>query len=776
MVNYQSKSDFIFTISTFVGFIFCDECPDKLFDCGNGECIAPFWRCDGDNDCGNWADEHSCGLHHSLKKVNCPENYHHCNDSIGTCIPDKWKCDGTKDCDNGSDELNCTVNDNCPGYKCLDQHCIPLSWRCDGVPDCEDNSDETDCVSHAKGHFCIKERGYFQCKTGECIRSEKVCNKVKDCPEGDDEGIECGDNQCHKKACAHACIPTSKGPSCYCKSGFRLAQDGLSCIDINECDENMDDGICSQKCKNNEGGYQCDCVDGFKLVNNTSCVVKEGEPLLVFSNGAEIRGMFLKSKRYFLIHEAVKQALGLDFYVEHEQIFWIDTNKTDNIVYSASINKENQIETVISKGLEAPEYLAVDWIGKNLYITDAGLRAIIVCQIDGKICSTIIRIKDARPRGIALNPANGIFYWSKWGKNAGIQQNWMDGTHEITIINKDIIWPNGLTLDININRLYWSEAKLNRIEYYDLNKKIRKVLLQDKVFHPFSLAVFEDNLFWGDWVTYSIDTCNKFTGHQQHTVVRQPGHYMMGIHVYHPTSQKHSYNPCFLSLCSHHCLIVPGKNYACACPENMTLSSNNLTCISKNKHHELESGKNNLTLNGTLKTDKNCTHGNCSNDHDLCEHDPHQMKCSDGVGCVPLSWICDGVKDCKDGSDESRCHQISCKSTDFRCGNNICILGQFRCDREKDCTDGSDEEGCDYETEQSFCPAHKFKCKSNGRCIYRHEICDGMTDCTDGEDEQNCGVVCHDLTDFRCADQASCIPNAWLCDGKLNYNLIEFNN
>ncbi|GIY02644.1 low-density lipoprotein receptor-related protein 2 [Caerostris extrusa] len=54
---------FIFCLLTLTLFNegFADiSCPDDWIDCGNGNCIAYLWRCDGDNDCGNFKDEEGC--------------------------------------------------------------------------------------------------------------------------------------------------------------------------------------------------------------------------------------------------------------------------------------------------------------------------------------------------------------------------------------------------------------------------------------------------------------------------------------------------------------------------------------------------------------------------------------------------------------------------------------------------------------------------------------------------------------------------------------------
>lgn len=65
------------------------------------------------------------------------------------------------------------------------------------------------------------------------------------------------------------------------------------------------------------------------------------------------------------------------------------------------------VEPVIEFGLNYPEGMVVDWIGKNLYWADMGLNRIEVSRLDGSSRKVILHQNMDDPRAIALDPAEG---------------------------------------------------------------------------------------------------------------------------------------------------------------------------------------------------------------------------------------------------------------------------------------------------------------------------------------------------------------------------------
>ncbi|XP_039364874.1 basement membrane-specific heparan sulfate proteoglycan core protein isoform X5 [Mauremys reevesii] len=107
--------------------------------------------------------------------------------------------------------------------------------------------------------------------------------------------------------------------------------------------------------------------------------------------------------------------------------------------------------------------------------------------------------------------------------------------------------------------------------------------------------------------------------------------------------------------------------------------------------------------------------------------------------CIPRDYLCDGERDCLDGSDELSCGTPTpCEPNEFKCRNGHCALKLWRCDGDNDCVDGSDEVDCPTKGPYDACSPYQFTCVSSRTCIPASYQCDEEVDCPDRSDEVGC--------------------------------------
>ena len=178
-------------------------------------------------------------------------------------------------------------------------------------------------------------------------------------------------------------------------------------------------GGCSHLClisANNK--YNCRCPHVMKLSDDgKSCVPHE--IVLLISKPNEIRGVDLDHPAFNIIPPIslpkVINAGEMDFDASEKRIYWADYQM--NEVKRANLTG-NTVETVFDTIIEHPYGFTIDWISKNMFVTSqdtVNTAKIYVCNLRGEYVLDIISGGLFTPKSLAVDPFNGLLFWSDHG-------------------------------------------------------------------------------------------------------------------------------------------------------------------------------------------------------------------------------------------------------------------------------------------------------------------------------------------------------------------------
>ncbi|XP_022111716.1 fibulin-1-like, partial [Acanthaster planci] len=266
------------------------------------ECLANDGRGPCQHICYNSPGSFSCYCHSGFNlaqdKSSCLRNQDQCNcGTHGRCVRNyntRPMCicyDGYR---RSSDGLRCTD----PEPPC---HCGRGSTRCE----------EIDGVKR-----CTCARGYRASSDGtrcddidECRESE---NGLADCQEACHNTLgsyscdcpqrwlrlaadlrSCEERPCNCGSGSSSCSQPNGTKICTCADGYKLALNGASCIDVNECQDNLHD--CQGTCQNTVGSYRCSCPERWlrlatdqRSCEELPCSCGQGSTACSWLNGEKI--------------------------------------------------------------------------------------------------------------------------------------------------------------------------------------------------------------------------------------------------------------------------------------------------------------------------------------------------------------------------------------------------------------------------------------------------------------------------------------------------------
>jgi low density lipoprotein receptor-related protein 5/6 len=350
----------------------------------------------------------------------------------------------------------------------------------------------------------------------------------------------------------------------------------LQQVGVSPC--RVNNGNCSHLCllSTNSRGFSCACPTGVKLLSDTQCA--DGPQNVIFLvQRTQISRISLDSPDFTsfpLSLGRVRSAISIDYDPVEDFIYWSDEEQH---AIKRSRQDGTSITDIVSSEIKQPDGLAVDYIARNLYWADSGSDRIEVCRLNGAYRRVLIHDNLEEPRDVAVAPTLGWMFLSDWGKKPKIERASLDGTERVVLVSDDLGWPNGIALDVDMRKIYWCDAKMDKIEVTNMDGSDRRVILNENLPHVFGLSIFENFIYWTDWQRRTVERAHKVTGNDRIVVVDQfPD--LMGLKVTKLHEIKGT-NPCMNKNggCAHLCLNRP-NDYVCRCSIDYELAKDRKGC------------------------------------------------------------------------------------------------------------------------------------------------------------------------------------------------------
>ena len=159
----------------------------------------------------------------------------------------------------------------------------------------------------------------------------------------------------------------------------------------------------------------------------------------------------------------------------------------------------------------------------------------------------------------------------------------MDGTNLQVLVTENVGWPNGITIDYSMEIVYWIDARYDYIDSINYNGTQRRTVIKGKDFvsHPFAVTIFEDYIYFTDWVKKGIVKVHKQKGSEDYSIILGNLSRPMDIQLLTKGRQFSTPNPCISAKdhnCQHLCVIKSHNQFSCLCKYRYRLKDDGYSC------------------------------------------------------------------------------------------------------------------------------------------------------------------------------------------------------